>query len=144
MSFRVYLASRFSRLPELNQYRIELAREGIEVTSRWLLGGHEWEGVDDDQIPPEHAMRFAQEDLQDILRSDAIVCFTEPARSGPSRGGRHVEMGYAYAMGKPVIVVGHRENVFYTLPDMQFCPTWEDAFHLLVNGAIASLAVANG
>lgn len=109
------------------------------MSSRWLRGGHEWVGTADDEIPVQHLARFATEDLEDIDAADVLVCFTEPPRTGPARGGRHVEMGYALAKGKPIICVGHRENVFYCLPHLFFCDQWEDAFHLLTNASGAQL-----
>jgi nucleoside 2-deoxyribosyltransferase len=136
---KLYLAGRFSRLPELNEYRLQLQVEGIDVTSRWLLGGHEWVGTPDEEIPLERLASFAQNDLDDINASDLIVCFTEPARSGPARGGRHFEAGYAYALGKPILVVGDVENIFYALPSIMHCPTWLDAFHFLVNQCLSEV-----
>lgn len=130
---KVYLAARFPRLSELLTYKAELEAAGITVTSRWLLGGHDWVGVNDEDIPVAHQARFAQEDIDDINAADAIVCFTESSGSGPARGGRHVEAGYALAKGIPVAVVGHRENVFYCLPQVAYFPTWEDARGLLVS-----------
>ena len=130
---KVYLASRFSRLPELNVCRTSLIDHGIEVTSRWLLGGHEWIGQPDDIIPPAINAQFAQEDLEDIDAADVIVCFTEVPGGGSARGGRHFEAGYAYAHRKPVIVVGHRENVFYCLTDVTYCRTWDEALQILLN-----------
>ena len=132
---KVYLAARFSRLPELLGYRAELEAQGIEVTSRWLLGGHEWEGTDDDALPQEVGARFAEDDIADINAADAIVCFTEAPRSGPSRGGRHIEAGYALAMGKILLLVGPRENVFYALPEFHHFATWPEAREMIVRGA---------
>lgn len=123
----VYLAARFSRSAELLGYKAELERDGILVTSRWLLGGHEWSGVDDNDIPPECAHRFAREDIEDLKAADVVICFTEEPRSGNSRGGRHVEFGYALAIEKSIIVVGYRENVFYTLPEVLFVSDWDKA-----------------
>lgn len=123
----VYLAARFSRFDELNRYREELAELGIEVSSRWLDGGHEWVGTPDDEIPVDELRRFAMEDIDDILASDLLVCFTEPPKSGPARGGRHVEFGIALALGKPILCVGYIENVFYSLPSVLFASTWDHA-----------------
>jgi nucleoside 2-deoxyribosyltransferase len=128
---KVYLAARFSRANELLTYKADLERHGIEVTSRWLLGGHEWAGTDDDALPLAIGEHFAQEDLEDLIRADVVVCFTEAPRSGPSRGGRHVEYGYALAMNKEILVVGHRENVFYCLDWVRFHETWESALERL-------------
>lgn len=49
-----------------------------------------------------------------------MISFTEPPRSGASRGGRHVEYGIALARGVRVIVVGFRENIFHWLPQVEF------------------------
>lgn len=131
-TMKVYLAGRFSRLPELVDHAAELEDTGfVTVTSRWLRGGHEWVGTPDEEIPVAHNARFAQEDLDDIDAADLIVCFTEPARSGPARGGRHVEMGYALAKGIPILTVGHRENVFYCLPQVVFADDWSTATWLI-------------
>ena len=132
---RVYLASRFSRLPELLGYKAELEAHGIEVTSRWLMGGHEWVGTDDDALPLEVGAGFAADDIADINAADAIVCFTEAPRTGPSRGGRHIEAGYALGMGKILLLVGPRENVFYCLPEFHHFERWPEARDLIVRGA---------
>ena len=128
---KVYLAARFSRRDELNGYRAELEALGIDVTSRWLRGGHEWTGTRDHEIPCGDQARFATEDLEDIDAADVVVCFTEPSGSGPARGGRHVEMGYAIAREKVVMVVGHRENVFCCLPQVAYAIGWEYALDTL-------------
>lgn len=127
---KVYLASRFSRGAELRGYKAELEAQGITVTSRWFMGGHEWEGTDDDALPVEAGARFAQDDLEDIDAADVIVCFTEEPRSGPSRGGRHVKYGYALAKGMTIIIVGPLENVFYCLnrEHIYHYATWRMAF----------------
>ena len=130
---KVYLAGRFSRFGEINGYKDDLAKIGVETTSRWLNGGHEWVGTADEDIPVEANAVFANEDLEDIDAADVLICFTEPPRSGPARGGRHVEFGYALAKQKPILVVGHRENVFYCLPEphLFFCDTWSQALEVL-------------
>lgn len=135
----VYLAARFSRLPELVGYAGELESAGITVTSRWIRGGHEWVGADDEEIPVSRLAQFAADDLEDIDAADVLVCFTEPPRTGPARGGRHVEFGYALAKGKPILCVGHRENVFYCLGNVWFLTHWEDAFHILTNATVGEL-----
>lgn len=132
---KVYLAARFSRALEMVEHKAALEPHGIKVTSRWFLGGHEWVGTDDDALPLDVGRSFATDDIVDIDAADVIVCFTEEPRSGASRGGRHVEFGYALATGKDIIVVGHRENVFYCLPQVEFFPHWFDALCALVTRA---------
>ena len=137
----VYLAGRFSRLPELVQYADQLESLGIHCTSRWLRGGHEWVGTSDDDIPVDRLAQFAQEDLDDLNAADVLVCFTESPRTGPARGGRHVEMGYALAKGKAIVVVGHYENVFYCLPHLWYVEGWDHALQFLINAEASGMVV---
>lgn len=135
----VYLAARFSRRLELCRYRNDLASFGIEVNSRWLNGGHQLDnegrplGDDGERLfeagAPEvdhYRAKFAIDDYQDVMAAHALVAFTEEPRSGNSRGGRHVELGIALGVGKPVYVVGPRENVFCWLPEVEQHDTWLD------------------
>lgn len=144
MSTRFYLASRYSRREELCAYREQLRSLGHEVTSRWLNGEHQIsdrgvpigekgealiEGDSGEKSEEAEKLRlsFATEDVSDVLSSEIVVSFTEPPRSNASRGGRHVEFGIAIALKKMFIVVGHRENIFHWLPQVQFFDTWEEA-----------------
>ncbi|TWT58927.1 Nucleoside 2-deoxyribosyltransferase [Thalassoglobus neptunius] len=141
----VYLAARYSRRLELCEYRTALEANGIKVTSRWLNGFHQ---IGDDGTPineegealveegdngsrTEQSARlrlhFANEDVADVRSCNVLIAFTEPPRSSASRGGRHVELGMALGMGKPVIVVGHRENIFCWLDCVKFVESFEDA-----------------
>ena len=128
---KVYLAARYSRIEEMNAYADQLREAGCEVTSRWLLGIHQLhEGAEpvDAHAPsvPLEARPFAQDDFDDVLRSHVVVCFTEsPGTQGAGRGGRHVEFGMALAWGKDLVIVGPRENVFHTLPQVQRFSRWD-------------------
>jgi hypothetical protein len=132
---RVYLAARYGRREELLHYASELAADGHTVTSRWLLGNQHWDAVttaaavalESGETPPE-AARFAVEDWADLRTAEVVILFAEPpgALLG-RRGGRHVEFGMAYALGKRCLVVGGRENVFHLLPGVEHQPTWERA-----------------
>ena len=133
----IYLAARYSRRLELCEYRRELERRGHRVIARWLDGSHQItadgkpvgedsealiEGDDNGQTDTAARLRerFALEDIGDLEACELCICFTEPTRSGHSRGGRHVEMGYAIAANKEIWVVGHRENLFCWLPTINF------------------------
>jgi nucleoside 2-deoxyribosyltransferase len=121
---RVYLAARYARASELFLHAMDLVSAGFVVTSRWIRGDHQ---ASDEQLTadPGLAERFAAEDVEDLRRADIVISFTEEPRSGHSRGGRHVEFGMALALGKRVLVVGHRENVFHCLPQVEYFETWE-------------------
>ncbi len=118
---KIYLAARYSRRQELCAVRAILRSAGHVVTSRWLDGDHQ---VSDrglsEQAEEAARVRFAVEDWEDLLAADCCVSFTEAPRTELTRGGRHVEFGAALALGKRCLVVGHRENVFHCLPQVEF------------------------
>lgn len=157
----IYLASRYSRRLELCGYRDALRAMGHEVTSRWLDGGHqiddagvpigdggerlvEGDGGDDSERAAELRERFAREDIEDLVRAEALIAFTEPPRSSASRGGRHVELGIALGRNVAIrqqvcriAVVGYRENVFCWLPGITFWNGFEALrLHLEAGGSL--------
>lgn len=113
----VYLAARYDRRDELRGYRKVLEYYGFEVTSRWL---DEQEPLDSQM--GQHSEEFYREtskiDLEDVSRANGLIFFSENPLEGFRRGGRHVEFGYALAEGKPIAVVGPRENVFHYTPNV--------------------------
>ncbi len=140
---RIYLAAQYTRREELCRYRDTLRAMGHDVQARWLDGKHQIsdngtpigdhgealvEGHDTSQRNAELRAKFAQDDFEDVSGADAVISFTEPPRSQANRGGRHVEYGVALALGKRLLVVGHRENLFHWLPQAEFYETPEAAF----------------
>lgn len=119
---KFYLAGRYGRREELYGIAAMIEGMGHTVTSRWVRGEHE---AEDGEPQPALARRWAEEDLADIEEADVLVAFTEePDSSAPraSRGGRHVELGYALGIRKAVYLVGPRENVFcHSARVFQFC-----------------------
>jgi hypothetical protein len=127
---KIYLAARYSRRDELRAIASDLRRLGHTITSRWL--DTTWEGKDatgSSAAPPEYREKHAVEDLEDVLAAELFIAFTEEPRSG-GRGGRHIEFGAALAVGKRLIVVGHRENLFYHHPRVVYFPTVEEMMSL--------------
>jgi len=114
---KIYIAGRYGRRKELAECAEELRAIGHSITSRWLTGIHD---ALDEKPSIEEARRFALEDLEDLNAADILLAFTEaPGETqGRARGGRHVELGYAIAKGKPICIIGHRENVFCSLPEV--------------------------
>ncbi len=124
-----YLAARYSRRDELGGYAAELNEMGIQVTSRWLVRSRQ---IPDDAVRDDvEARRYAREDVADIEAADILVAFTEQPRTSLSRGGRHVELGYALAAGKRVVVVGPLEHIFCWLPQLESYDTWSQALRSL-------------
>lgn len=116
---KIYLAARYGRRLEIQQYANELLARGHQVIARWLDGLHE--AADGDR---RRWAQFAQDDLDDIRRCDTVVSFTESGLH--PRGSRHVEFGIALAMEKMLVVIGPVENVFHALPRVLVFPTFAD------------------
>jgi hypothetical protein len=126
----VYLAAWYSRHAEMRRYRDDLQARGIHVSSRWIdqHGGNLLESFDVEQLnaDPEHCAQYAKANLDDLAAADTVISFT-----GPGRGGRHWEAGWAHAAGKQQILIGPREHVFHTLipavyPDWGALLAWLD------------------
>ncbi len=109
---KVYLAAHYDRFPLMRSWRYRLGLAGIGVTSRWIDGGHELGDFPTD----DQRARLAREDLEDLDAADVVVLFNPAEDHWAGRGGRHVELGYAIGKGKPIVLVGERENVFHWLP----------------------------
>lgn len=109
---KVYLAARYDRRDELRVYRDKLESLGVTVTSRWL---DEQEPLDGNMThrPEDWYRHTAYVDLEDVARASALIFFSEDPNIGIRRGGRHVEFGYAKALGKPIFCIGFKENVFH-------------------------------
>jgi nucleoside 2-deoxyribosyltransferase len=129
MSCLIYLACRFSRRHEMQGCRADLLRAGFTVTSRW---------IDLKEKVEADARQCADIDVADIKLADIIISFPDPARAYASRGGHFFEEGYAFASGKPVIIVGNRSHVFHHL--CEFFPTWPQAFSALLRREQLQLA----
>ena len=123
---KIYLAARYSRNDEMRGVRDVLQALGYEVTSRWIdqHGGDVLESfvaskLNDD---PGHCARYGLVDVEDMTAAEAIVSFT--SADGGGKGGRHVEFGWGIAAGKRMVVVGPREHIFHTLPEVEHYPSW--------------------
>lgn len=131
---RVYFAGRYSRYPEFRAYRDELVSLGHEVTSRWidLHGATLPTSIPPDRLnaEPGACARYAVTDVEDVRRSDVVVSFTD--ERGGGKGGRHVEFGIALGLGKLLVIVGPRENVFHTLLGVAVFPAWPEFVSTLV------------
>ena len=127
------MAARYDRREEIVGYAEELRNAGYEVNSRWLLGTHQiHKGAEkvDAMKHPENGVTlesrpFAQDDVEDVINCDVLIFFSELPEARSKRGGRHVEFGMALALGKTIIIIGKRENVFHTLPNILRYDTWE-------------------
>jgi len=121
---KIYLAACFEQQAEVRTKANQLANLGIECVSRWRFEeGNNTMGN----------AECARMDLEDIRAADMFVVLTD--QTSPS-GGKHVETGYAIALGKPVMIVGRKENVFHNLPQIMQMETWADALSRLEEEAV--------
>ena len=115
---KVYLAARYSRRLELQAKIPEIEFAGHTVVSRWVSGSNDGRSESFSAVQDEN----------DIRSADVLILFTEQVGSGDrGSGGRHVEFGIAHALGKQTIVIGHRENVFHSLPGVVIAKDWKAA-----------------
>ena len=113
MRLDIYLAGQYERRDEFREYAHELLAQGYNVTSRWLFNEQDMR-----LASPSEIKLFAKTDLDDVARSNVLIAFTEPENAGgtSTRGGRHVEFGYALNLDMEILIVGpRRENVFHYL-----------------------------
>jgi hypothetical protein len=136
---RVYLAARFERRYELRDVAHELSRLGATVVSSWL---HVPEPLasEDLNAPPERVAELAAADLRDVSSATIVIAFTEKPHSKQGRGGRHVELGVALAMGQRVVIVGPREHIFHCLPQVEQYDNWGAAKVGLLRPRAAAVA----
>jgi nucleoside 2-deoxyribosyltransferase len=77
---------------------------GHKIVSSWLR--EEFLSVED-YSEPERVKR-AEQDTSDVLKSDLLILLAAPFRVS---GGKFIEAGIALGAGKPVVILGHRENM---------------------------------
>lgn len=73
--------------------------------------------LEEHTVTPAGSIRSQARDLEDIRNSRVFFYFVDPI--GTSLGlGKHIELGYALALGKPIFMVGERKlgKVFFWNP----------------------------
>lgn len=110
----VYIAGRSEDLAACKTLQVVLAKHGIGCTSTWLNG-----------LIPNRKMA-ALTCMTDIVRADAVVIANPADVHRTGTGGRHTEVGMALMSGKPVVLVGQRENVFHDLDLVRVVPSSKD------------------
>lgn len=135
MKERVYLAGRFSRRDEFKRLADAITAAGHEVTSRWLYSNDHHLKLDRGHLS---AVAAAARDLEDVRAATVCIAFTEEPAGPQGRGGRHVELGAALALGMRVIVVGDPEHIFHLLPGVLQVGSDDDALAAL--GGVAAVA----
>ena len=106
---KIYLAHNFAAREWLPSVVAQITEAGHKCTAKWI-----W---DDTHCGVSTTAALA--DLSDIDASNCLVLFVD--QYGPTPGkGKFVELGYAYAQGKQIVLVGEdTQTVFYTLPGIE-------------------------
>lgn len=113
---RVYLAASFNQQKRIAQLSQQLEELGIQVTNRWQ---EEPAG-----IPESEYRGYGERDLESVRLADVLVVLTDRPST---TGGYHFECGYAYALKKPILVVGDRVNFFLHLKEISRVKEWREA-----------------
>jgi nucleoside 2-deoxyribosyltransferase len=117
----VYIAAPYEERKQANRVRVRLAAQSIACSSRWL--------TDDGSATLSH--EWARADLDDVRAADALLALNPPAYHQRGSGGRHVELGYALALDKPILVVGERSNIFHYHHGVTLCVDVDEAIFRL-------------
>jgi nucleoside 2-deoxyribosyltransferase len=127
---KAYLAAAWGRRLEILEVAHKLESVGVNVTSHWLT---------EESGQPLGNRERADVDLADVDRADTLVRFTDPEFFEETwverrllSGARMVEMGYALAKGKRVIVVGGKQNVFDWLGNVTHVADVDELVRLLL------------
>lgn len=130
---RIYVCARSEDIEIARAARDSLKTQSHVVTSRWLnglvgLGAVPTPGKGNDDLRAAAYM-----DLEDIDQSDLVLAINPKSAHRTGTGGRHVEVGYAIARGKPVLIVGERENVFHHHPLVRDVPDIDSVLRTFEN-----------
>jgi hypothetical protein len=122
----VYLAASFGRQAEMRAVAERLRAIGVECTSRWL---NEEQSVHTKGSRPKFLNRCALTDIEDVRAAAVFVRFSDAeemafplVRQSLATGARHFETGLAWALGRPIIVIGGKVNVFDYLDGLIHLP----------------------
>jgi nucleoside 2-deoxyribosyltransferase len=118
---KIYTAAAWGRRDEIKKIAAELEKLHVTITARWL----------NEPIPPQGSSvdkwrrETALVDIADIREADVLVRFSDAdeakfplVSSSLISSARMFECGFAWGLGKPIVVVGGRQNVFDYLPNV--------------------------
>jgi hypothetical protein len=101
--------------PAAQQVMERLQTSGHVVTARWITADKKFHrGVEAYTDAERTAISVMdEEDVREA--TDGLVLIAEPPGQMVP-GGKHVETGMALALGRPVFVIGRKENIFHWHP----------------------------
>ena len=111
----------------------QLEQHGHEVVARWITTDSKF-GHGLDAYTDQERTALAAMDEADVRAADALILIAEPeGRTVP--GGKHVEMGIAIALEKPIFVLGRKENIFHWHRRVRVFATTDDLLSRLCQPA---------
>lgn len=122
---RCYIAAPWVNKSEALAAKQLFEAAGLEITSHWITrdSSELAEPLFGNPANEDYLCNEAVEDVEDIVQSDVFVILNLAKSEGKA-----TELGFAYALGLPVILVGQRDtNIFYFLPSIFRADTVEDA-----------------
>lgn len=122
MRTRIYISAPFELLEVAKLLRSILEDTGqVVVTARWL----------NEQLGDKLFDAPAKErrDREDMDNSDLMIAINPEEWRFKGTGGRHAEVGYMIAIGKPIYVFGAATNVFHHNPHVILVTSY---FHELI------------
>lgn len=119
---KVYIAASYPRKAEAAKLAKDMKKYvNYEVISGWMF---EDEGYTSDERVAESVGEMtvrmeaaALRDFDEVMECNLLVCLTD-GDVQLTRGGRHSELGIALGMGKDVVIIGEREQVFHYHQDV--------------------------
>jgi hypothetical protein len=115
---KIALGAAYHRKAEVRELAAKISRIGHTVLCRWI-------DEPDRQAPNRKALiEWANLDLDDIRQCHYFIRLTDDLSdplvpSALATGGRFVEMGYALALGKTVVVLGGVQSIYDNLENVR-------------------------
>ncbi len=118
---KLYVSGTLTLMENRREDAALLEAHGHIVTSNWLYEP-ELRVTDPNHEEWEHRAR-ANDDVEDITRSEAIVLYTEGKSTS---GGRDTEFGIALALRRRLFIIDGGYNVFHTRAEVEHFETTLD------------------
>ena len=121
---KIYVAASFNSVTRIQDEVEELEERGHTITGVWFQGNDPLERIWDGNFGGRIAEVMSLRDLNGIDRADLMIIDTlDPSSSG----GRNVELGYAIAKNKRLVLIGEPTTIFFALVREAY-PNWKE-FH---------------
>ncbi len=116
---KIYIAAPYPMLISSLIVAGHLKELGFEIISSWL------------DRPIGEQSQLAQKDLEDIVNAETVLLINPAEWANQGTGGRHFEIGVAYAIRRDIILWGVRSNVFHYLPEIVVVDSFDDVVKTL-------------